>query len=163
MPNRFNFTKKKIEELSSLSKRMEFYDEQVRCLCIRNSLGGQLSFYIKKTVSNRTLRLFIGRYPEVSIEQARKKANDILYNIANEHLILPFERKLLKLPTPQRLLMRPKHQPSTNYLISTSTTMLPFTVLGTKRCAKTLRDTSGTGGTDLTHQFPNWMFFHASI
>jgi Arm DNA-binding domain len=72
---------------------MEFYDEQVRCLCIRNSLGGQLSFYIKKTVSNRTIRLFIGRYPEVSIEQARKKANDILYNIANEHLILPFDRK----------------------------------------------------------------------
>ncbi len=53
----------------------------------------QLSFYIKKTVSNRTIRLCIGRYPEVSIEQARKKANDILYNIANEHVILPFDRK----------------------------------------------------------------------
>ncbi|CAN5205601.1 hypothetical protein BH10CYA1_BH10CYA1_59070 [soil metagenome] len=92
MANRINFKKKFLDEIPSGKERIEFYDEQVRGLSVRRSGTDRLSFYVRRKVKGHSLRVFIGRYPEVSIEQARKKANDILYNIVHETYAAPSER-----------------------------------------------------------------------
>ncbi len=83
---KFNFTKKKLEELPlpSGDTRDVYYDEQVHNLLVRVSSNGSLNFYVRRKVDGVSKRVLIGRYPEISIEQARKKAGDVLYGIANK-------------------------------------------------------------------------------
>lgn len=97
MANRINFTKKRLDEIPSGEKRIEINDDQVRGLSVRRSGTDRLSFYVRRKCKGQSLRVFIGRYPEVSIEQARKKANEILYNIANETLMTPADKKALQI------------------------------------------------------------------
>ncbi|RTL44470.1 MAG: DUF4102 domain-containing protein [Candidatus Melainabacteria bacterium] len=93
MAKRFNFTQKRLDEITKSPDQAEFYDEQIRNLTVRRSTKN-LSFYVRRKVKGQGLRVYIGRYPEMSIEQARKKASEVLFNIANESLILPTEKRL---------------------------------------------------------------------
>lgn len=74
---RFNFTKKQIQELElpTQAKKMECYwDSKTRGLFLLVMSSGVMTFYVRRKVKGRSERLLIGRFPEVSVEQARSKA-----------------------------------------------------------------------------------------
>lgn len=75
--NEFRFTKKQIDALqpAPLGKRNEYRDSEIKGLCLRVTDKGAISFSVHRRVKNgRVQRITIGKYPAISIEQARKKA-----------------------------------------------------------------------------------------
>lgn len=73
---KINFNKRKIESMTipeGMSKK-DFYDSVQRGLIVRLSRGGSKSFYFRKTVNYKIERVFLGRFPEMSLEQAREAA-----------------------------------------------------------------------------------------
>lgn len=94
MATRINFTKKKLEELPrpTGSTRDVYYDQHVNNLLVRVSSNGALNFYVRRKIGGVSKRVLLGRYPEISIEQARKKAGDVLHGIANNIAISPSVR-----------------------------------------------------------------------
>ncbi len=78
-----NFNKRKIESMTipeGVAKK-EFYDSIQRGLILRLSKGGSKSFYFRKTVQYKIERVFLGRFPEMSVEQARDAAAAILADV----------------------------------------------------------------------------------
>lgn len=71
---KYNLTKRLIEELGIPKQRSYYRDSQVRGLFLYISPGGTRSFYVRRMSGGRADRLFIGRFPDISIEQARAKA-----------------------------------------------------------------------------------------
>ncbi len=77
----FRFTKNTIDMLepAPLGNRIEYRDTGVRGLCLRINQKGWKVFSVHKRVKNgRTQRITIGEYPSTTIEQARKKALEIV-------------------------------------------------------------------------------------
>lgn len=73
---KFNFTKKDIEQLRpDKDEKTQYWDTKTRGLYIQVSRTGVKSFYVRRKVHGRSERLFLGRHPELSIEQARTKAS----------------------------------------------------------------------------------------
>lgn len=67
-----NFTKKAIEQLDSPEKSSIYhYDKKTRGLGIRVTRTGIKTFIFYRWIDNRPERITIGRFPEISIEQAR--------------------------------------------------------------------------------------------
>ncbi|MDD5037578.1 MAG: Arm DNA-binding domain-containing protein, partial [Methylococcaceae bacterium] len=79
MDNKFNFTKASINAVPTPEpgKRAEYWDAKTPGLLVRVTSTGSRSFYIKRWASNGTERVLIGKYPAVTIEQARKKAAEV--------------------------------------------------------------------------------------
>jgi integrase len=75
----FSFNKKTLEGLSmpSAGKRAYYWDTQVRGLCLDVTSRGHKSFYFKRTADYKRQQLLLGRFPELSVEEARKKALEI--------------------------------------------------------------------------------------
>jgi integrase len=71
---KYNLTKRLIEELDIPNKRIYYRDVQVRGLYLDITPSGTKSFYVRRTSNGRSDRLFIGRFPDISVEQARTKA-----------------------------------------------------------------------------------------
>ncbi len=73
--NEINFTKAAIEKLSIPGKgeRIEFYDTKNNHLLIRVSSSGLKTFQLYRWFNGAPERVTIGRYPEISVEQARKE------------------------------------------------------------------------------------------
>jgi len=74
--NEINFTKAAIEKLPipEKGKRVEFYDTKNNHLLIRVSSSGLKTFQLYRWFNGSPERVTIGRYPEISVEQARKEA-----------------------------------------------------------------------------------------
>lgn len=81
---RNNFTKKVVDKLPlpTKGKSVDYYDELQRNLFFRVTNAGSRSFYVRRKISGISERIFIGRYPDLSIEQARKNAAAIIGQIA---------------------------------------------------------------------------------
>jgi integrase len=81
---RFNFTKKALDALPAPrnDQRAYFYDVQVRGLAIAVSPAGRKTFVLYRKVAGRPERINLGLYPEMSIEQARGKAEQMNSAIA---------------------------------------------------------------------------------
>lgn len=78
-----NFNKRKIESMTipeGVAKK-EYYDSVQRGLILRLSKGGSKSFYFRKTVQYKIERVFLGRFPEMTVEQARDAAAAILADV----------------------------------------------------------------------------------
>jgi len=76
-PNsKFNFTKKKLEELSTppIGKRYSFKDEKERGLIIRITANGQKTFQLYQKFQGRPVRVTLGTFPDTTVEKARRKA-----------------------------------------------------------------------------------------
>lgn len=58
-------------------KRATYFDDQVRGLCVIVMPSGKRSFYVLRKVRGRPERVLIGRYPETTIAQARKRGGEI--------------------------------------------------------------------------------------
>ncbi len=74
--NTINFTKAilKTLPLPSEGKRAYYYDENEKGLIIDVRSTGTKTFYLYKKLNGRPERIFLGQYPDMSIENARKAA-----------------------------------------------------------------------------------------
>jgi hypothetical protein len=82
--SKFNFTKAAIETLSVPEKGWKYYyDLKVQGLGIGIGSSGKRSFILYRKINGRPECITLGRYPDLTIEQARGKASEINSEIAN--------------------------------------------------------------------------------
>ncbi|MBW3599076.1 MAG: site-specific integrase [Planctomycetes bacterium] len=73
--HRLRFTKAALEKLPAPGEgRVYHYDETTPGLALCITANGVRTFYVVRRIKGRPKRIRIGRFPEVTIEQARKKA-----------------------------------------------------------------------------------------
>lgn len=82
---KINLTKRFIEDLPSAEKRICFFDEKVRGLYIDVTSNGAKAFYVRRKVNGRSEKFFLGRFPDVSVEQARAKAMSFHADLSAGH------------------------------------------------------------------------------
>lgn len=82
---RFNFTKPAIDALPlpEKGKRAYHYDAKTRGLCIGVTSTGVKTFFLYRKIGGRPERILIGRYPDLTIEQASGKASKLNGEIAD--------------------------------------------------------------------------------
>ena len=81
---KLNFTKASIEALPVPEKGWTYhYDFKVQGLGIGIGSTGKRSFILYRKINGIPERITLGRYPDLSIEQARGKASDLNSDIAN--------------------------------------------------------------------------------
>jgi hypothetical protein len=82
--NSFVFTNKALEKLSiPVIKRSYYYDTTTRGLALYVTATGVKKFFVYRRVHGRPERIIIGRIIEVTLEQAREKAQVINAQIAD--------------------------------------------------------------------------------
>lgn len=92
MIKRFNFTQAKMEKLPFPEKgRIDYYDTDTPKLTMRVSSTGNKTFYVTKWNGKTTQRIALGRFPDISVSTARKKAQKALVDLAAG--INPIEKK----------------------------------------------------------------------
>lgn len=76
--NKLNFTKRTLESLPcpSTGKRAYYYDSKVRGLGVSLTSSGTITFIVYRKISGRPERITLGRYPDLSIENARGLASE---------------------------------------------------------------------------------------
>lgn len=73
--NHFNFTKQSLSALRSIEDvRLVYHDTREKGLCLYVTSNGTKTFFIRKRVNGRDEKIVLGRFPDISIEQARKLA-----------------------------------------------------------------------------------------
>lgn len=79
-----NFTKATLSSLPipSKGKRSYYYDSKTRGLTISITSSGTKTFLVYRWVNSKPERIMLGRFPELSIEQARGKAAAVNASIA---------------------------------------------------------------------------------
>ena len=84
MTKAVNFTKSFIDNLVPpvTGKRTYHKDIQVKGLSLALQASGAMSFYLIKKIAGRSEKIFLGKYPDLSIENARKLAAVKLGQIA---------------------------------------------------------------------------------
>lgn len=85
MPEIINFTKRNIRDIQPPAKqgtRKVVTDSKINGLQLRVSDKGTMTFSVYKKLHGKPVRVTIGRFPDVTPEQARKKAQAILAEIA---------------------------------------------------------------------------------
>ena len=81
--SKFNFTKASIENLRVPDKGWVYhYDLKVQGLGIGIGSTGKKSFILYRKIHGKPERITLGRYPDLTIEQARGKASEINTDIA---------------------------------------------------------------------------------
>jgi len=78
-----NFTSKMLDELPTPTDRKEYFDDSVKGLTLRMTTTGIKTFSVMKRVNGKMIRTTLGRYPTLTVKQARAKAINIL-NIIND-------------------------------------------------------------------------------
>ena len=76
----FNFTKKSLDALPwpEKGKRLYVYDTRVRGLEMMVTDQGTKSFKVYRKLNDKPVRVTLGKYPEMTIEQARNEAQKII-------------------------------------------------------------------------------------
>jgi integrase len=71
-------------EPSATSQTMQkrYYDEALKGFGVRVTSGGTKAFFVEKLVHGKLRRITVGRYPELTAEQARREAQKLLGKIA---------------------------------------------------------------------------------
>jgi integrase len=84
MTKSVNFTKTTLDKLTTenKNKRTYYQDTQVIGLSFAVQPSGAKSFYVVKKIGGQSAKIFLGKYPDLSIENARKKARIVLGQIA---------------------------------------------------------------------------------
>lgn len=81
--NRFAFTKTKLERLPvPLSGRRYWYDEKQPGLTVCVTSNGSRTLYVYKRIGGKPTRYRLGRFPELTVEQARNLAAEVVGEIA---------------------------------------------------------------------------------
>lgn len=84
MNERINFTKQTISSLvpPEQGKKSYTYDNKIPGLGIMVNYTGVKSFFVYKKISGQPRRIVIGRFPDLSVEIARKEAQKVLGKLA---------------------------------------------------------------------------------
>jgi integrase len=82
-PRRINFTKRALEAIKPTTTETTVYDEKQGGLAFRVRAGGNRAFYLIRKHKGRALRLKLGDWPDMSVEQARKAALDAIHSLAH--------------------------------------------------------------------------------
>lgn len=84
-PNQFPFLKTTIEQLPPAKKgtRDTYYDSKMPHLTVRVTEFGTKSFVVIRHFEDKTLKRTLGRFPAMSVEQARKIAEQVNASISN--------------------------------------------------------------------------------
>lgn len=82
--NTLNFTKTAISQLSKpeKGKRAYYKDSNIGGLSLLVTSNGAMSFYLIKKIKHKTEFIFIGKFPDLSVDNARTKAKILLAEIA---------------------------------------------------------------------------------
>ncbi|MNS40487.1 Prophage CP4-57 integrase [compost metagenome] len=72
----FNFTKRSIEALAVPETRQRYHDNSVRGLTLRVTPAGNKVFYFYRKVDGRPMDIKIGPFPDLTVDQARAKAEE---------------------------------------------------------------------------------------
>ena len=76
-------TKSYVDKLSVPETGQAFIrDTELKGFAVRITSSGAKSFILEKRIDGKVKRLTIGRYPEITVEQARKEAHKLLGHIA---------------------------------------------------------------------------------
>jgi integrase len=76
--NVFQFGKKKIDTLPETDKKQGFtyYDAHTKGLALIKFPSGAITFYYIKKIAGKVEKIKVGRFPDLSVEQARNKAHE---------------------------------------------------------------------------------------
>ncbi|MGQ3888609.1 tyrosine-type recombinase/integrase [Legionella sp. CNM-1927-20] len=64
------------------SAQKRYYDDNMKGFGVRVTSGGTKAFFVEKIIKNKLSRITLGRYPELTVEMARKEAQKLLGQIA---------------------------------------------------------------------------------
>lgn len=95
MTQKINFTKAALLDLppAPTGKRMSYQDEKVSGLTLRITDNGVKSFVLYRRINGRPERITLGRFPDMTIEQARNKVNELKGMIANGQNVTTRQQK----------------------------------------------------------------------
>ena len=84
MAEQLNFTNANLKSLPlpEPRKRKSYSDDRVPGLLLRITHSGVKTFLVYRKVNNKPVRVTIGRYPDIAIEQARRLAKRNLADMA---------------------------------------------------------------------------------
>ena len=82
MPRR-KLTARIVESMAASGKRTQIFDTEQRGLCLRISESGEKSFSVCYKHTGRMKRLTLGKFPELSLADARSRAREALNKVAN--------------------------------------------------------------------------------
>lgn len=78
-----SFTKKTLSNIAApASGRIYVHDGSEKGLSVYVTTSGAVTFFVRKRINGRDERIVIGRFPDISIEQARQKAMEIKSQVA---------------------------------------------------------------------------------
>jgi hypothetical protein len=81
--NRFSFTQTRLATLPIPEKdRVTYHDTACPGLSLRVSSNGILAFTVMRRMNGRPSRVTVGRFPDISVEIARREAQQIMGKIA---------------------------------------------------------------------------------
>lgn len=80
---RFNFTKRSIDALPTPPRRVYHHDTHTRGLALAVNPSGRKSFVLYRWIHRRPERIALGLHPDLSIEQARGRAQELNASIAH--------------------------------------------------------------------------------
>ena len=83
--NAVNFTKAVLEQAQAPTgvSRFYLYDSRESCLVLQVTNTGRKTFQMYKKHMGKPVRVTIGTFPELTVEQARKKAREIKVSLTN--------------------------------------------------------------------------------
>ncbi|MEO6824087.1 MAG: Arm DNA-binding domain-containing protein, partial [Nitrosospira sp.] len=86
MATRINFTKANLGALTlpERGKRADYQDVKTSGLQLRITFSGTKTFSVLRRIRGNLERITVGRYPDLTIEQARRKTAEINSDIAND-------------------------------------------------------------------------------
>ena len=79
---KLNFTQKALDALSPQPQRYYVHDTKIRGLCLSVFPSGTKTFMLYRKVNDRPVRITLGRFDDLTIEQARKQAEGFNNEIA---------------------------------------------------------------------------------
>ena len=78
-----SFTKKTLSNIAAPETgRIYVHDGSEKGLSVYVTPNGAVTFFVRKRINGRDERIVIGRFPDISIEQARQKAMEIKSQVA---------------------------------------------------------------------------------
>lgn len=85
LSNKFNFTKANLSNVAfpSKGKRAYYYDTKVRGLGVSLTDKGTITFIVYRKIDGKPERITLGRFPDLSVENARGLASDVNAQIAH--------------------------------------------------------------------------------
>ena len=78
-----SLTELTIRKAKPADKRYDLFDASARGLGLRVAISGTKSWFIMRRFNGRMLRITFGRYPEISLANARLKVPEVLREMAD--------------------------------------------------------------------------------